>query len=249
MSGMQPDYPNFPGQPYNPMGLPPPQPISGSQLKRRHGGAGVIVMLIFMTLLFFGAAGFGAWAFLERTDYKNNVDKKVEQGVGKAVDDAKAAQLKEFEQREKEPLKTYKGPSTFGAVEIKYPKTWSAYIQESQAGNTPVNGYFHPNFVPGISADVAFALHVEVLEADYSDEIKQYDSAATKGSIKVKAIRAVNVPTAAPGIRIDGEIRQGQKGTVVMFPLRDKTLKLTAETEKFIEDFDKIILKYLIFAP
>ncbi len=49
----------------------------------------------------------------------------------------------EFIVREKQPLQTYTGPSAFGSISVKYPKTWSAYVDETNS-STPVDGYFHP---------------------------------------------------------------------------------------------------------
>jgi hypothetical protein len=247
---MPPKFSQLPGQPYNQgmSSLPnPSQPISASQMKRRRGPGSTLVVVL-LILLLIGSLVFGLWTFVQKTDLENNIDTKVQAGLEKAVNSALAEQELEFKEREKEPLKSYKGPTSYGAVEIKYPKTWSALIDESGTGNTPVIGYFNPGFIPALRSKVAIALKIEILEQDYNKSTEIYTRNASSGKVTVKAIKAQNVK-GETGVRIDGEIGVGVKGTVVLFPLRDKTLRLTVESEKFIADFDKFILPNLKYSP
>lgn len=223
-------------------------PVSGSQLKPK-GRLVLVISLVVFVLLFFGAAGFGFWAFGERNDYKNNVDKKITEATNKAVDASKAVQEKEFAEREKSPFKKYEGPEKYGSVIIKYPKTWSVYVDESGDANAPLSGYFNPGYVPGIQAETStFALRLEVTDEQYDEILKQYDDATQSGDVKVTPIKAVNVKNVT-GVRVDGQLEENKRGSIVIFPLRDKTLKLTVESEKYVNDFNEIILKNMSFSP
>lgn len=244
---MQPDFNQIPrpqsSQPYQPQPNMQ-QPISASQMKHGHS-VGMIIALVVFILLFMGAAGFGLWALAQRNDFKSNSDKKVAAAVTKAVKETEGKKDTEFVEREKDPLAEYAGPAAFGSIKIKYPKTWSAYITENDKDNTPINGYFHPNFVPGLNSGVAIALHLEVLDTDYTKELEKFDSDTKSGKVKVTPLTHQGVT----GARIDGEVIRDRKGSVVLLPMRDKTLKLTTESESFTGDFNEIILKNLTFSP
>ncbi len=222
----------------------PTQPI---QKPKRHMN-GLLIPLVLVILLLLGALGFGFWAFAGMQDYKNNSDKKADVAVKAAVEENTAENELAFTEREKEPLKEYKGPASFGSVAIKYPKTWSAFITEVDKGGTPVDGYFHPNYVPGLQSGTSFALHLQVTSLVYADELKKFDADAKAGRVQVTAIGVDNVP-GVTGVRIDGEVEKGKQGSLVLFPMRDKTLKISTEAEQFKGDFNTIILKNLSFSP
>lgn len=185
---------------------------------------------------------------MERADYKDNVDQKISLAVEEAVEVSKAEQEKEFAEREKEPLKTYNGPSQYGSLTIAYPKTWSVYVNESGKGNTPLEGYMHPGVVPGVDSGISFALTFQVIESPYDQELDSYSSAVKRGTVRVSPVKLDKVPSVA-GSRIDGEVERDKQGSVVLLPVRDKTLKVSVLSDQFISDFENIILKNLVFTP
>lgn len=236
---MNPSDPMLPGQ-------QPFQPQSASQM-RKNRPVGLIISTAVLAVLFLAAAGFGVWAFMERGTYKNETDKIVAREVELTEQRVATEKDNQFKEEEKKPNKAYKGPSTFGSVELMYPKTWSAFITEGQ-GNKPIDGYLHPDFVPGTQSGTAFALRVEVLERSYDVEMKSLESKVRSGKISVTPFRAELVPEIL-GARIEGEVNTGQKNLMVLFPIRDKTLKISTESETFFKDFNETILKTLKFVP
>lgn len=239
-----PKYGVTPGQtPQAPMqfgGMPVQLPKNGMNK--------LLIPFILSVLLFIGALIFGVWAFTNMQDYKNNSDKKVAAAVAVAQQQTSSAKDKEFVEKEKNPLKEYKGPAAFGTLNIQYPKTWSAFITESDKTNTPVDGYLHPNFVPGLESGTDFALRVKVVSRQYADELKQYESRVKTGKVKISPYNAPKV-SGVLGSRIEGEITTGQQDSMVLFPLRDKTIEISTESSQFKGDFDSIILANLTFVP
>lgn len=240
-----------PSDPMSPRGMTPAgqqpfQPQSASQM-RKNRPTGLIISTIVFVVLFLAAAGFGIWAFMERGTYKNETDKIVAREVELTEQRVATEKDNQFKEEEKKPNKVYKGPSTFGSVELMYPKTWSAFITEGQ-GSKPIDGYLHPDFVPGTQSGTAFALRVEVLERSYDVELKSLESKVRSGKIAVTPFRAELVPEIL-GSRIEGEVNTGQKNLMVLFPIRDKTLKISTESETFFKDFNETILKTLKFVP
>jgi hypothetical protein len=206
--------------------------------------AGLVAVL--MTVLFIGAAVFGAMAFSGKQDYKNNTDKKIDIAVTAAVKSAQVKKDADFAEAQKSPVKSYQGSSTFGTVYFEYPKTYSGYVISNSS--YPIDGMFYPGVVPGSDDSVAFALRVQVLNTSYDSLVRQFDSDIKTGKVTALAFRAAKVPDVL-GTRIDGEISSKKQGTIVLLPLRDKTLKIWTESKEFTAEFDKYVLPSLSFVP
>ena len=233
-------------------GAPPriPQgqmPYQAASQRKGHAW-GLIIALVIFIILFSGAAGFAAWAYAGRQDYKNNVDQKVNAAVTIAKQQTATEKDKEFVEKEKNPFKEYKGPSNFASIDIMYPKTWSAFVTENDKSTIPVDGYFHPSWVPGTQSGTAFALRVQVTNQAYDQELRQFESKTKAGKVKVSPYKAPKVPDIL-GTRVEGEVNNGQQDVMILFPVRDKTLKISTESPQFVDDFDGIIMANLTFSP
>jgi len=221
----------------------------------QNGGAALVFINIILILALAAAGAFGWWAFGQRQDYKNKFDQKLSEEVAKAETAQKAELEKEFAEREKSPNKSFKGSATYGSITFSYPKSWSGYVDQSNS-STPISGYFFPDIVPSVTQSsqntTAFALRVELITTDYAQAIKQFDSQITQGKLQAaayvppKMVGATNVQT---GTRFDGEIGQNISGSLVVIKVRDKTLKIYTQSNRYLTDFNNIVLKTLTFAP
>lgn len=215
-------------------------------VKLNEKGSLLIPLVVTGTLLLFCLV-FAFWAFVGRQDYKNNVDAKIEEAVAVAKDQQKIELEAQFAEDEKIPNRTYQGPTTFGTLNITYPKTWSVYIDERGSGGTPLKGYMHPNYVPVDEPDKTFAFRFEVVEQDIDQVVKSFDSSVKTGRVKVSPYRAPKVEGEL-GSRIVGEISTKKQGDMVVLPLRDKTIKVWTEGSEFRGDFNTI-LETLTYIP
>ena len=216
-----------------------------SFIKEENGAINALLIpLILAVIGFFGAIGFGAWAYSEREDYKNNVDQKVQTAVKIAEDRVSTKKDNEFLEKEKNPLTSYNGPSVYGDINLNFPKTWSVLVNES---NNSFELVMNPKVV---SADKALnqALRVQVLNTEYDTELKKLDNKVKSGNIKAKAFRLAKIKDVL-GTRIDGEVKKGANGSSVYLPLRDKTLIISTESQEYLADFNKIILPNFTFNP
>src|SRR5471030_1451582 len=104
-----------------------------THINKNQNGAlnALLIPLILAILLLIGAGAFGAWAFSSRQDYKNNTDQKVAAAVTVAEQKTTETDTAQAAEAAKQPLKPYNGPEAYGSVVIKYPKTWSAYVDET----------------------------------------------------------------------------------------------------------------------
>lgn len=201
-----------------------------------------------VSLLFLVAVGFAAWAFTGRQDYKDHSDRKVAAAVAVAEQRTSAKKDNEFAIAEQQPLRTYTGPSPYGSLKVKYPKTWSAYVGESDTNSgTPIDGYFSPGYVAATdNPKNIYALRVKIVSQSYDTVAKSFQPNIKTGKITASPFIPANAPTVT-GLRLDGEISTGKTGSMVIMPLRDKTLELWTESPGFVSDFNTNILPNFTF--
>lgn len=223
--------------------------MSNMKTRTQAGAINILLIpLILVILLLIGAGGFAYWAYGGRQDYKDNVDVKIADAVAVAQQKVSTQKDKEFAQKEKYPYNTYTGPSAYGSLIVKYPKTWSGYVATSNSVN-PINGYFHPRQVPTITdINNSFALRVAVAQQPYSAILQQFQIYVKQGKTKAHAYRSPNVPNVV-GTRFDGQIGSQKQGSMIVMPYREKTLEVWTEDASFRADFDNIILPNFSFSP
>jgi hypothetical protein len=82
----------------------------------------------------------------------------------------------------------------------------------------------------------------------YAQVTRALESQVKTGKIRTSAFTAPKVPGVV-GIRVDGEVVTGKNGSMIILPLRDKTLKIWTESPQFVGDFNNIIIPNLSFVP
>lgn len=209
----------------------------------------VVVSLIFSVLLLIGALGFAGWAFSSRQDYKYNSDQKAAAAVAVAVQKADTAKDVEFTQKEKFPLRTYNGPEAYGSLAVTYPKTWSAYVDDTGSGASLVDGYFHPGTVPSVTnPNSVFALRVQVINTSYSQTLASLSAQQEGGKLNISAYALPKVPKAV-GVKVVGTFSNNTVGEMIVLPLRNQTLQISTQGTIFTDDFEKNILPNFTFVP
>lgn len=211
-----------------------------------------IAVVVILSILLIMALVFAYWAYSGRQDYKNNSDQKVTVAVTKAKDEQKKTLEAQFEEREKSPYKSYSTPVQFGTVKIVYSKMWSSYIIEQVSGSgVVINSYFYPDFVPNVGANnkTNYSLRFQVIDSPYNTEITKYANLVKQGKLKSTPYVPEQVKGATVGVKLDGQLEQNKSGSMVVLPLRDKTLKIWTESEAAINDFNNIVLKNLSYTP
>lgn len=218
--------------------------INAATAKPSHVGA---ILAVIFGLLFLVAIVFGVWAFSSRQDYKDNVDKKIADASAVAVIEAETAKDAEFVELEKLPTRAYKGSATYGALSFNYPKTWSLYAEESTSG-VVLDLFAFPGVVPGVTNSTLYALRVEITSTTYDSELKKFERDIESGEVRSTPYRPQQVSEVL-GVKLDGQIDREVQGSMVMFPLRDRTIKIYTEIPEFIGDFNSIILPSVTFSP
>ncbi|MDQ3159211.1 MAG: hypothetical protein M3P98_03715 [bacterium] len=206
----------------------------------------LFIPLVLSVVVLLATIIFSITTYLQKSDLSNNIDTKVSERLGVETQRIESEQQVIFLEKEKEPLKPYSGPTELGSVEFKYPKIWSGYVNEASNSNLPLDATFHPNVVP--ASDTAYALRVQIVNNQYSTEVKKFDSKAENGTVKVSAYKTENVD-GVPAVKITGQIDSKTRGTLILIQVRDKTLKMWTESDQFTNDFETRVLPSLTFSP
>lgn len=221
-----------------------------------NGTARLRLIAIILGVLFVLTLVFGFWAFSKEQDYKKNSDQKVAAAVVVAKKQQAAEDQAKFDEQNKQPYKSFSGPALYGTVTFSYPKSWSAYIDQTSS-NQPINGYFSPGEVPGVQGNAAYPLRVELTSEDYAQVVQQFSTQASDGSVRSVAYippKLKDATNAQAGVKLTGTIGRGSDGTnrqgeMVILKVRDKTLQIYTETQAGIPDLENIVLPSLSFVP
>ncbi len=200
----------------------------------------LLIPIILAAVFMLAFAGVGVVYYGKYIEQKDNNQPLIEAAVTKAEEAQKLQLEAEFVEREKQPYDTYTGPAELGTLKLTYPKTWSAYVDTTKGA---LDFFAHPFVVP--SEGVKYALRASVIKKSFADEIKGYDSQVKKGELRATAVQVAGTQ----GVRFDGLLEKDVEGSMVVFPLRDKTLRVWTETKDFEGDFNNIVLKNLSFVP
>lgn len=210
----------------------------------------LLIPVILLTLLFIGAGSFAYWAYSGRQNYKDHTDVIVANAVAANTKTVQSQDAKQYAEEAKSPLKVYVGPDAFGSVRVSYPKTWSAYVDETNE-NTPLDAYFHSDFVPSTESQQTYNLRVQVNSQDYSTMLTQYDAIIQDGKATAAPYSLPKEPKII-GTRITGEVdlnNENTIGTLILLPLRSTTLMIWTESNDYLPDFNNYILPNLTFSP
>src|SRR6478736_1145726 len=158
-------YPNqqppvSPQQPLQPPASLQPTPGPEKPAKYHRGANPLLIASIVLGVLAAGLAVFGAGAFLNYQDQKNNTDAKIEKAVTGAKADQADELEKQFVEREKQPYDSFTGPDDLGHVTFDYPKTWSVYV--GKVSSDIYEAYLNPSPVPTISNTQPYAARVVI---------------------------------------------------------------------------------------
>ena len=200
--------------------------------------SGSLIAVILLSLALIGTIAFGAWSFMQYTDYKTNFDSKAELAVSEAKkEQAEIDEVKITKERE-EPNRQFVGPADYGRVTFDYPKDWSVYEATNvSVGSGTYQAYLNPIVVPPVDNEQKYAIRVIIDDRNIDTVLTEYESEVTDGNLKTSSININGVP----GTRIDGNFSKTLRGSAVIFKIRDKTLTIRTDSKTFEEKFNKIV--------
>lgn len=220
-------------------------------LKNENGSIVSLLISIVSSLLMVVFIVLFIWAFMSRNSYKNDVTGYVNNAVQQADATLTTKLEQQFAKQEQYPYTSYTTPSQYGNVKISYPKTWSAYVDNSGSVQ-PIEAYFNPNYVPGTDQTSGnnYALRLEISSNSYQTELANYTSNAQgQGStVTIQPYKLAKVPSQT-GVIITGQIRPNKSGTMFMIPLRTTTLKIWTDSNQYNNLLLNQILPLVTYNP
>jgi hypothetical protein len=206
--------------------------------KERGAIATSTVVIIGLSVFAVAFAGLSVWAFVNYMDQKNNVDAKVSTAVTEAEKKLGDKLEADFIERDKQPLKSFTGPSDYGTLSFKHPKTWSIYVSNDGTQDDGYEAFFNPGAVPSLdAASSRYALRVAIVNEQYEDTIAEYENLVKKGELKSSTVKA----NGENGTRLDGNFSKDIRGAAVIFKIRDKSAIVQTDADTFKADFDALI--------
>jgi hypothetical protein len=133
---------------------------------------------------------------------------------------------------------------------VSFPKTWSAYVDDTGTGSALVDGYFAPGVVPSATdKNSVFALRVQVIPQPYAQVLKTFTAQEQAGQLTATAYALPKVPSSV-GVEIVGQVEpQTPNETIVVIPLRSNTLEIWTQGNQYLDDFKNNILPNFTFSP
>lgn len=213
------------------------QPITTPPRHRHDPTVKFIILMCVFIFTTLAGIGVSAWAYVNYLDQKNNVDRKVSDATALARKDQKTDDDKMYQQAEKEPNRIFTGPSDYGSLSFKYPKTWSVYeVSDANKGGT-YEAIFNPGVIPPNGNDQQYALHVTIEDTAYEKVVAKYEKLVKKGDLKTSSITLND----QSGTRLDGKFSDDIRGSAVIIKIRDKTVTVQTEADTFLDDFNKLL--------
>lgn len=195
------------------------------------------IIVVVLTVLLVGVGAFGVWSYLQWQDQKTDVDGKISLASAKARKEQAESDEKKFIEREKEPNRQFVGPSDYGRVTFKYPKTWSVYEAQDASNGGDYTAYLNPIVVPQMTTNRQVALRVTIVSQDYDAVLSRYSGLVKRGDLKSTGFTVGEFV----GTRLEGKFSEDIRGAAVIFKIRDKTLTIRTDSNTFIDDFNTII--------
>lgn len=208
----------------------------------------LLIPLVLAVILLIVAVAFGFSAYKQEQKYKTQTDQIVAQHVQAATQNQQQIDQKNFAEESKQPLATYTGPSDYGSIQIKYPKTWSLYVDTSGTNNTSVDGYGNPGFVPADTGTNSYPLRFQVVDTTYDQVLQQYQQQVQSNLVSISPYQPKNIKGVI-GVVVTGQIENNKQGEMIVLPLRNTTFELYTDSQQFLPDFTNYILPNFSFSP
>jgi hypothetical protein len=206
------------------------------------GGSGGTNPLFFVLIavLALGTIGFGI-ATVVNYNAASVATKTLNEQVAAAVDVAKKEQKKAddeaFRLASESPYRSYVAPVEFGSFEIKFPKTWSGWVDHQQQGNQ-VTLLVNPDFVRRSQGqDELTAGRILLIERTRESYMQQYTALVKQGKLKQADITV----SGQKAYDITGVFQDKKTTRVVIVPVRDKVLVFINENSKYASQFNEIL--------
>ena len=227
--------------------ITPPQPIMTPDVgPKKYGDPYSLLKTIVIIILSLTTIAFICLTIYFLNQYNeasNDLEEKIAYEKSVAQEEQYNKDQKEFAEREKYPYKTFAGPTDYGELSFKYPKTWSVYIASDILKTSgDFEAYLNPAEVESINSKSSlYGLRVKIRDKSFESVVAEYQKALDKkdSNLSVESITLKNGTTAN---KYTGTIPGTEfSGYIVVFKIRDKTAVIQTDSILFESDYNKIL--------
>lgn len=196
----------------------------------------VLVSLIAVTFI-----GLFIWMTVRYNEASEIEQSEISMAVADAVEENTSKMEAEFLEREKEPNRDFSGPTDYGQLSFKYPKTWSVYVAKDALSGGDYEAYFNPVEVETVSKDTINALRLIIKDKSFEEVVEEYRRAVEKKDAEL-SVESITIYDGTPANRYTGVIPGTDlNGIIIVFKIRDKTAILQTDSMLFENDFNNLI--------
>ncbi len=213
-------------------------------VKKDNSGLIKTIAIIALSLLAVTFIGLFIWKAIEAAEAQSDLDEKIDDAVAEATKEQASKLEKQFAEREKDPFREFSGPTDYGQLSFKYPKTWSIYVAESAISGGDYSAFFNPIQVDTVGKDTINALRVMIRNDSFDDVTAEYQKYVEDDDepLAIESV-SIGVDDKITANRYTGTIPDTEMyGIIVTFKIRDKTAILETDSAKtFEEDFNRLL--------
>lgn len=214
--------------------------VPNPQIKKDTTSLLKTIAIVVLSLISLTFVGLFIWMFVRYNDVSTDVNGQISLAVSAAVDENTMEMEAEFAEREKEPYRDFTGPSDYGQLSFKYPKTWSVYVAADASNGGDYKAYFNPIEVNTVSDKTINALRLTIRDAAFDTVVAEYQKYLDRKDSNL-SVQAVTVAGTAAN-RYTGTIPGTDlSGIIVIFKIRDKTAILQTDSLLFENDFNTLL--------
>lgn len=251
--GMEPRTTSSPG--LAPSGMPMVQQIQAPPEPKKNIVSIVkTVAIVVLALVSIAFIGLFIWKQNENEDLLAEWEGETAMAVAEAKDEQAMELANRYAEQMKYPYQTFTGPVDYGALSFEYPKTWSVYVDKAATNGGDFYAYFNPIQVDEVDKDTLNALRVTISNKSFDDVTAEYqrkvDQKNSGLTMEVVTIGDEEKGTQVTANRYNGVIPSTElKGSIVVFKIRDKTVILQTDSERFtgadeegnLRDYEKLL--------
>lgn len=197
-----------------------------------------IVTAVILGLVAAGFAVLATMQYFAATTAKRTLTLEKQQSFKDGQTSQKTADDERYLQENETPYRSYISPDIFGQMQVKFPKDWSGYVEQTVDGSPQINLILHPDFVRVLKGeDNPYAVHFQLLKQTYDNMTKAKEGEVKGGKLKLTSVTISGIS----GSRYEGKYDGKHDGVTVLIPVRDKTVLFSTDDKKYLPEFDQIL--------
>ncbi len=224
--------------PQQPSSLPSSSPNFSSVAGPPSSGGKSTLLWVLIGVLGLGAVSFAILsvvAFGQAKVATTTLNQQKQAAAEAAREDQKKLDAQATITAAENPFRSYIAPIEYGSFEIKFPRSWSASVEQARSNQTQVTLIVHPDFIKrDNNANELAAAKILLVQRTLNEYVKVFQS-------QKEVKRSDTTVSGVKGVQLTGKFADKRTVRMVVIPIRDKSLVFFNEDSNFAPQFDQIL--------